>query len=206
MKTLAAPCRYEELIRKSRFVACAAPVHSQAETLAFYESVADDGATHNCWAWRIDHVYRFNDDNEPGGSAGRPILAAIEGRELQGVMVVVTRWFGGIKLGIGGLIRAYGGCAAKCLDRAEVIELLPQLECTLQADFSLASVVHQLLQQFDAEKLDERFESRGMQLKIRVAQSRFEALSAALADASSGAARLSITDRNPAPAAPPFPG
>jgi putative IMPACT (imprinted ancient) family translation regulator len=66
--------------------------------------------------------------------------------------------------------------------------------------------VHQLLQQFDAEKLDERFESRGMQLKIRVAQSRFEALSAALADASSGAARLSITDRNPAPAAPPFPG
>jgi uncharacterized YigZ family protein len=206
MKTLSTHCRYEELIRKSRFVAHAAPAHSQAETLAFYESVADPGATHNCWAWRIDHVYRFNDDGEPGGSAGRPILAAIEGRELQRVMVVVTRWFGGIKLGVGGLIRAYGGVTAKCLDRAKTIELLPQLECTLQADFSLASAVHQLLQQFDAEKLDERFESRGMQLKIRVAQSRFEALSAALADASSGAARLSITDRNPAPAAPPFPG
>ncbi|HSM68159.1 MAG TPA: YigZ family protein [Xanthomonadales bacterium] len=206
MKTLASPCRYEELIRKSRFVAHAAPVSSQAETLAFYESVADPGATHNCWAWRIDHVYRFNDDGEPGGSAGRPILAAIEGRELQRVMVVVTRWFGGIKLGVGGLIRAYGGCAAKCLDRAEITELLPQLECTLQADFSLASAVHQLLQQFDAEKLDERFESRGMQLKIRVARSRYEALSAALADASSGAAHLSITDRNPPPAALPTQG
>ncbi len=104
MKTLAAACRYEETIRKSRFIAHAAPVKTQADTLSFYESVADPRATHNCWAWRIDHVYRFNDDGEPSGSAGRPILSVLEGRALEHIMIVVTRYFGGIKLGIGGLI------------------------------------------------------------------------------------------------------
>ena len=71
MKQLAAPCHYEETIKKSRFVVHAAPVNSQAETLEFYESVADPGATHNCWAWRLDYVHRSNDDGEPSGSAGR---------------------------------------------------------------------------------------------------------------------------------------
>lgn len=190
MKTLAGPSRYEELIRKSRFVAHAAPVQTQADTLDFFESVADTDATHNCWAWRIDHLYRSNDDGEPGGTAGRPILAAIEGRELHGVMVVVTRWFGGIKLGVGGLIRAYGGCAAKCLDRAEVIVSSPQVECRLQAEFALASSVHQLLEQFGAEKLDERYSADGLEMIIRLDANRRRALASALADASSGRATL----------------
>ncbi|CAM5191071.1 YigZ family protein [Oligella ureolytica] len=59
--------------------------------------------------------YRFNDDGEPGGTAGRPILAAIEGRDLTNIVVLVIRYYGGIKLGTGGLVRAYGGTAAKCL-------------------------------------------------------------------------------------------
>jgi len=192
MKTLAGACKYEEVIRKSRFVAHAAPVTSQAETLAFYESVADSGATHNCWAWRIDHQYRSNDDGEPSGTAGRPILATIEGRNLQRVMVVVTRWYGGIKLGVGGLARAYGGCAAKCLDRARIIDWAPRVECELQADFALASTVHQLLQQFDATKLNEDFDTGGLKMTISLEQARFRALSVALADASSGTAKLAL--------------
>ena len=100
MHTLAAPCQFEETIRNSRFLAQAAPVASQADTLAFYESVADPAATHNCWAWRVELSGRSNDDGEPSGTAGRPILNVIEGRELDGVMVVVTRWYGGIKLGV----------------------------------------------------------------------------------------------------------
>ena len=80
--------------------------------------IADPTATHNCWAYRIGSEYRFSDDGEPAGTAGRPILAAIDGQGCDQVVVVVTRWYGGIKLGAGGLVRAYGGCAAECLRAA----------------------------------------------------------------------------------------
>ena len=190
MKTLSGPCSYEETIRKSRFVANAAPVKTQADTLAFYEAVADPQASHNCWAWRIDHIYRSNDDGEPSGSAGRPVLAVIEGRGLEQVMIVVTRYFGGIKLGIGGLVRAYGGCAAKCLDRAEIVEWLPRTECHLHIDFSLSSSVHSLLEQFGVEKRSERFNQAGAVLQITVEENRYAALKSALADISRGQAKL----------------
>ena len=190
MKSLAAPCQYEETIRKSRFIAHAAPVKSHRETLAFYESVADPQASHNCWAWRIDYQHRSNDDGEPSGSAGRPILAMIEGRELEQVMIVVTRHFGGIMLGIGGLVRAYGGCAGKCLDRAEILEWQPRVECVVEIDFSLASSVHGLLEQFEAEKLAEDFRPTGVHLKISIETSRYAALERALSDLSRGQGRL----------------
>ena len=193
MKTLAGPCRYEEIIRKSRFIAHAAPVKTQADTLDFYESVIDSGATHNCWAWRIDHIHRSNDDGEPSGSAGRPILAMIEGRGLEQVMIVVTRYFGGIKLGIGGLVRAYGGCAAKCLDRAKIVEWLPRIECELQYEFPLASSVHGLLEQFEVEKRSESFDASGTNMVITIEENRFEALKTALRDISRGQAGLKKT-------------
>lgn len=166
MKTVHRASSYEEIIKKSRFVARAARVTSQRESLEFYESVADPQATHNCWAWRIDFQVRSNDDGEPGGTAGRPILNQIERRQLENVMVVVTRYFGGIKLGAGGLVRAYSGTAAKCLDRAGVIELFPMTECTIRAGFEWASDVHNLLDRFSAQKIDESYESEGLVLKI----------------------------------------
>src|SRR3546814_18000784 len=96
------------------------PRSNRTDTLfpdpTLFRSVPD--ATHNCWAWRIGDDYRSNDDGEPAGTAGRPILAAIDGQGMDRVVVVVTRWFGGIKLGAGGLVRAYGGTAAECLRRA----------------------------------------------------------------------------------------
>ena len=115
----------------------------------------------------------------------------IEGRDLEQVMIVVTRYFGGIKLGIGGLVRAYGGCAAKCLDRAEIVEWLPRSECELHIDFALSASVHGLLEQFDAEKISEDFDQSGVRLKITVEDSRFAALNTALADLSRGQAELS---------------
>ena len=135
MLTLKDPASFEETIRKSRFIAHAACVTSQAESLNFYESVIDPQATHNCWAWRINFQVRSSDDGEPSGTAGRPMLNVIERRQLENVMVVVTRYFGGIKLGVGGLVRAYSGSTAKCLDRAGVIELFPVSEYTIKAGF-----------------------------------------------------------------------
>ena len=125
MLTIKNATSYEETIKKSRFIAHAGRVSSQPESLEFYESVIDPQATHNCWAWRIDFQVRSSDDGEPSGTAGRPMLNVIERRQLENVMVVVTRYYGGIKLGAGGLVRAYSGTTAKCLDRAGVIELFP---------------------------------------------------------------------------------
>src|SRR5690606_37608671 len=78
--TLTQPCRHQEDIKKSRFLALAAPVESPGQALAFVQDASDPAATHNCWAYRIGQDYRFNDDGEPGGTAGRPILQAIEGQ------------------------------------------------------------------------------------------------------------------------------
>lgn len=190
MLTLNGNATFEETIKKSRFVGHAARVTSQAESLDFYESVIDQQATHNCWAWRINFQVRSSDDGEPSGTAGRPMLNVIERRNLENVMVVVTRYFGGIKLGVGGLVRAYSGTTAKCLDRAGVKELFPMSEYSIKAGFEWASSVHGLLDQFSAEKLDESYDSDGLILKIRCREADYGKLASGLRDASRGQIRI----------------
>jgi len=186
MLTLQGPASFEDTIKKSRFIAHAACVASQAESLDFYESVADPEASHNCWAWRINFQIRSSDDGEPSGTAGRPMLNVIERRQLENTMVVVTRYFGGINLGVGGLVRAYSGTAARCLDKAGVIELFPLAEYVIRAGFEWVSSVHGLLDQFSAEKLEDNYDDQGLVLKIRCRESVFGKLAAALRDASRG--------------------
>ena len=186
MLTLEHSASFEETIKKSRFIGHAARVTSQAESLDFYESVIDPQAAHNCWAWRINFQVRSSDDGEPSGTAGRPMLNVIERRNLENVMVVVTRYFGGIKRGVGGLVRAYSGTAAKCLDRAGIVELFPMAEYTIKAGFKWASAVHGLLGQFSAEKVEESYDNDGLILKIRCRETDFGKLAAGLRDASRG--------------------
>jgi uncharacterized YigZ family protein len=186
MLTIKDSASFEVIIKKSRFIAHAACVTSQAESLDFYESVIDSQATHNCWAWRINFKVRSSDDGEPSGTAGRPMLNVVERRNLENVMVVVTRYFGGIKLGVGGLVRAYSGSTAKCLDRAGIVELFPMSEYTIKAAFEWTSSVHGLLDQFGAEKLDENYDDEGMVLKIRCRQADYGKLASGLRDASRG--------------------
>jgi len=190
MLTLKGTASYEEIIKKSRFIAHAACVTSQAESLDFYESVMDSQATHNCWAWRINFQVRSSDDGEPSGTAGRPMLNVIERRHLENVMVVVTRYFGGIKLGVGGLVRAYSGTTAKCLDRASVVELFPMSDYKIQAGFQWASSVHGLLDQFSAQKLEESYDKDGLILKIRCRKTDYGKLATALRDTSRGQVKI----------------
>lgn len=107
--TIASQVTFEEEIKKSRFQALAVPVANEQDIKDFLEISKDVSTTHQCWAWKIGHNVRFNDDGEPSGTAGRPILATIEGNELSNILVLVNRWYGGVKLGTGGLVRAYGG-------------------------------------------------------------------------------------------------
>ena len=192
MKTLAAPARFEAEIKRSRFIAHAARVDSMADTLDFYESVADPSATHNCWAWRLDHQYRFNDDGEPASTAGKPIHAAIEGKGLDNVMVVVTRYYGGIKLGVGGLVRAYGGGASKCLDQAVVVEVLPKVNCLIEADFKWTGQLYAALDACEAKRLGEDYPPGRVQIRAELLESALPGLKEQLRDATRGEALVRL--------------
>ncbi len=192
--TLAAPARLAQEVRKSRFVANAASVADPGSALAFVAAVSDASATHNCWAYRIGQAYRFSDDGEPSGTAGKPILQAIDGQRLDAVAVVVTRWFGGIKLGAGGLIRAYGGCAAECLRSAARRELVETREVEFALAFAALPVLHARLPDFEARKTGETFTAEGAAFRVVLPSARVAALDAFLRDLSRGASRLRIVD------------
>ena len=104
-------------VSKSRFIARSYPITSPDQALEFVTQnrLSDPKASHWCWAFRIGGDESFSDDGEVSGTAGRPILSAIIGENLDGVVVVVTRYYGGVKLGTGGLVRAYGGIAREAL-------------------------------------------------------------------------------------------
>jgi uncharacterized YigZ family protein len=193
MLTLAGPSSLATEIKRSRFIAHAARVDNLQETLEFYESVADPVATHNCWAWRVDQLYRFNDDGEPASTAGRPILLAIESKGLDHVMVVVTRHYGGTKLGVGGLVRAYSGSAAKCLDQAGFLEVLPRVECSIQAGFGWTGQVYTALEACNGKKLNERYNDSGIEIRISIAQARVEQLRILLSETTRGEVTLTAS-------------
>jgi uncharacterized YigZ family protein len=190
VKTLIGTATLETEIKRSRFVAHAGRVDSTEDTLSFYERVADPSATHNCWAWRIADRYRFNDDGEPGGTAGRPILSAIEGKALDHAMVVVTRYFGGTKLGAGGLVRAYSGAAARCLDQARIVDVELRLEFCVEAGFDWTGQVYAVLEACGAHKREENFGNAGFSLRADLPRDRFARLCTLLGDATRGEARV----------------
>lgn len=192
--TLAARATHLLEVKHSRFLAQAAPVTTPEQALAFFAEVGDPTATHNCWAYRIGGLYRFNDDGEPGGTAGRPILSAIDGQGYDQVAVVVTRWYGGIKLGAGGLVRAYGGAAAECLRTAPRQPLIVLAEADVAYGFEDTGAVHAAVAQFGAEKLDETFDSHGARLRLRLPAERLAPLKVQLRDATRDRVRLMDQD------------
>ncbi len=190
LQTLAAPARFELIVKKSRFLAHAASIDDAEQASGFLESMRADDATHNCWAWRLGGAYRSSDDGEPAGTAGRPILAAIDGQGCDRVIVVVTRWFGGIKLGAGGLVRAYGGAAAECLRLAAKTPLVERVRASIACGFEHVGTVHLLAAQHGAEKRAETFTDTGLRLEIELPRDRLAPLQNALRDATRGQARI----------------
>ena len=192
--TLARPATHLLEVKHSRFIAQAASASSPQAALAFLAQVADPDATHNCWAYRIGAEYRSSDDGEPAGTAGRPILAAIEGQGCDQAMVVVTRWYGGIKLGAGGLVRAYGGAAAECLRVAERRLLVERCEVRFGCTFDDLGSVHAALPAYGAEKLAEDFDETGAVLRISLPADRLDALKTHLRDATRNRVRFAESD------------
>ena len=186
LSTLAGPARFELIVKKSRFVAQAIAIEEAEQAPAFLASVHATHANHHCWAYRIRDAYRSSDDGEPAGTAGRPILAAIGGQQYDRVMVVVSRWFGGIKLGVGGLVRAYGGAASECLRGAVRNPLLELAQIAIACGFEHVGTVHQLIAQLGASKRAEIFTNDGLHFDIELPRERLPVLQNALRDATRG--------------------
>jgi uncharacterized YigZ family protein len=186
---------FDQDIKKSRFRAVAGPIASAEAAKAFLAAHSDASANHNCWAWRIGQAYRFSDDGEPSGTAGKPILQAIDGQSLDNVAVVVTRWFGGILLGSGGLIRAYGGTAASCLRAAGKTEVVALSEMSIGCGFAdLALAKARLTAQPGVSILSEIFVAEGAELKVAVPEADVDQIVRLMTDLTSGRARIKVSD------------
>lgn len=133
--TLKAPVHSELIIKKSRFIGCVQPMTDRASAQAVVDGLRAQhpGAAHVCWALLAGGQSAAVDDGEPSGTAGRPMLDVLRHQDLEGVLATVVRYFGGVKLGAGGLVRAYTDSVAQALLHAEKIErqVMAELECTL---------------------------------------------------------------------------
>ncbi|MCO6557575.1 MAG: YigZ family protein [Gilliamella sp.] len=184
--TLANPTELTEEIKKSRFIVNAAPVTSAKQATDFINQISDLNATHNCWAWKIGQQYRFNDDGEPTSTAGRPILSAIEGQDCDQVVVVVTRYFGGIKLGTGGLIRAYGGSASHCLQQAELIELIARITLQFHCYYNEWPIIENRLKELDSIVENQEFDAAGVKVNVAITKDKLQLLQKNISDITRG--------------------
>ena len=166
MKQLAILHRSEEQIKKSTFISIVAAINSSDDAMNFLQEHSIIDATHNCWAFKSGQVYRFNDDGEPSGTAGKPILNAIVGQDFDNTVALVIRYYGGIKLGTGGLMRAYGGGVSRCLQAAAFETIQDLSEITLIVPFQFIQSVHNLTGNFDAKIISENFNENGAILVV----------------------------------------
>jgi uncharacterized YigZ family protein len=161
----------EEIIKKSTFIAIVAPVTSVEKAMLFIQEYSQDNVTHNCWAYKVGQNYRFNDDGEPSGTAGMPILKAIEGQEFDNTAALVIRHYGGIKLGTGGLMRAYGGTVNRCLQEAE-FEIIQDLEIILlSVPFQYIQSIYNLVNNYKAQVIAEDFIETGAVISVELLSS-----------------------------------
>lgn len=184
----------EKVIERSRFITTSAHVEGEEEARAFIARISSKfkDATHNCYAYIADstgNAPRFSDDGEPGGTAGMPILEVIKNKKLYCTAVVVTRYFGGIKLGAGGLVRAYSGSAAENLDGAEKLMYLPCEESAYTADYGSVDILNRCFSQSDCEVKDISYSS-DVTFTVAVKKELAEEFNAAIFDRLNGRIRI----------------
>jgi len=163
---------YKEL--GSRFIALAYPVETEEQVKAIVSSLRKEyhDARHHCYAYRLGHLgaeFRASDDGEPSGSAGRPILGQIDSAGLSDVLVVVVRYFGGIKLGVPGLIRAYKSATADAIASAEVVEKVAGLPFRVRFDYLDMNGVMKVLKDLSLAPSGQIFEARcALDVRVRL--------------------------------------
>ena len=196
-RTIEAPARDEFIERRSRFIGHIAPVATDEEAVAFVNAIREQHreATHNVYAYvlRQDQLTRFSDDGEPQGTAGKPVLEVVLREGLVDVAVVVTRYFGGILLGAGGLVRAYAQGAKTAIDAARVLNMQPAALVELDMGYDFYGKATYILPQYEVQVTDSRFEE-GVRLQLLCKTSRLAALTHQLRELSSGTVAPVILD------------
>lgn len=187
-------------IKKSRFIASLKPVQSEADAKAFIELQRQrfPGANHHCWAFVASEPYALtglgsSDDGEPSGTAGRPMLAVLTGADVGQACVVVTRFFGGTKLGTGGLVRAYSQSVRAVLAETEMQHCEPQAQYQLTYGYGLTGTVEGLLNRFDVSIRDQQFAEQ-VQLACSLDLNRCEQFEAEAAELLHGEATIKRLD------------
>ncbi|WP_148863636.1 YigZ family protein [Marinobacter fonticola] len=168
-------------IKKSRFIARVAPVGSREEAMTFLSRAQTDfpDARHHCWAYQIGRPgaasqAAMNDDGEPSGTAGKPILNVIQHKDMGDIMVVVIRYFGGIKLGAGGLVRAYAGATEAVLSEVARKIQRPTRDINLKLDFALEQPVRHWCGQHEADVVEVDY-GDGVEMRVSVPLDRNDA-------------------------------
>ncbi|MCK8625048.1 YigZ family protein [Apilactobacillus sp. M161] len=156
---------HEIIIKKSQFICNIARIKDEAEANDFIDNIKEQHkkATHNCYAYIIgkdDHIQRASDNGEPTGTAGLPILEAIKLNELHNIVAVVTRYFGGIKLGAGGLIRAYSNATSSTIDNLGIVNKILQTQIDILVDYSLFDKLNYYLSENNINVIDTTYTSK----------------------------------------------
>jgi uncharacterized YigZ family protein len=185
--TLNAPVHSEQTLKKSRFLGCVEPVADRAAALARVAGLRAEhpGATHVCWALMAGGHSAANDDGEPGGTAGRPMLEVLRHQDLEGVLATVVRYYGGTPLGAGGLVRAYTDSVAQALLKADKVPVIRWQLLRCELPYALEGWLRRELDGFGAT-LAEVQHGDGVDATLRVPESRAAALVARINDAGQG--------------------
>lgn len=196
-RTIKEDGQVQEEIKKSRFICHAKRVYSEEEARDFITAIKKEHykATHNCSAFIIgerSEIKRTSDDGEPSGTAGVPMLGVLENHNLTNVCVVVTRYFGGIKLGAGGLIRAYAGSVALAVKEIGIIEIKEQAGIAIQMSYAQYQEYSNFLKEHDLTELETNFTDQ-VDTMIYVDKEEKENIKAALVEFFNG--KVTLTDQ-----------
>ncbi len=197
-KTIAAACEARFVEKKSEFIGYLCPVQTEEQAVAFVERIRamHRKATHNCYAYilRENNTVRHSDDGEPGGTAGVPIYEVLRKEGLTDVCCVVTRYFGGILLGAGGLVRAYTKGAKDAVDAAEIKQMAMAAQVDIAVDYGLYGRLAQIFADFDARVGREDF-ADNVRITVFIREENADKLCEKLVDSCNGNIDVKIAQK-----------
>ena len=193
--TIANPAQHEIKIKGSRFIADCGIAASIDDALDILEAIRkrEYAATHHCYAWRVglfdQKTFKYSDNGEPSGTAGKPIYDIIHGRQIDNVIMVVTRYYGGTKLGTGGLVRAYSEAAIGAIEKAGKKENYLTSQFRVKIDFSLYDQLMRLTNRLGAKQISSEYSDK-VNLIIEIRQTLSDVLMKEIIQLSSGKAKI----------------
>jgi uncharacterized YigZ family protein len=186
-------------IKGSRFIGTSQPVTTENQAKEFIQQISKKyfDASHNCFAYNLgfgqSKISRFNDAGEPSGTAGQPILKTIQGKELTDIVMVVTRYFGGTKLGKGGLVRAYSDCTSDTLNKCNVIKKYIKETLDLEFDYNKTGVVMRIIDQYDLKILKANYDQK-TKIELSIRKSKIQDFKQNVIELTSGKISINMED------------